>query len=121
MVLTTPNKKPLNTPTTALGFRNLAHCLSHTVAHKIRVVGETQGVYAPSTTVSEVTYMTKTNIDKKVVNLQELIAILGISKSTLYRLIDAGSFPKPFKLGVRLNAWRVETIETWLMTKGGAV
>lgn len=60
-----------------------------------------------------------TNIQKQVMNLNDVLAILGISKSTLYRLIDAGSFPKPFKLGVRLNAWRVETIETWLMNKGG--
>jgi predicted DNA-binding transcriptional regulator AlpA len=60
-----------------------------------------------------------TNIKKQVMNLNDVLALLGISKSTLYRLIDAGSFPKPFKLGVRLNAWRVETIETWLMAKGG--
>jgi len=64
---------------------------------------------------------TLNKIDKKVVNLQEVIATLGISKSTLYRLIGAGHFPKPFKLGMRLNAWRVETIETWLATQGGAV
>lgn len=62
-----------------------------------------------------------TNIQKQVMNLNDVLALLGISKSTLYRLIDAGMFPKPFKLGVRLNAWRVETIETWLMAKGGAV
>ncbi len=62
-----------------------------------------------------------TNIKKQVMNLNDVLALLGISKSTLYRLIDSGSCPKPFKLGVRLNAWRVETIETWLMAKGGAV
>ena len=65
--------------------------------------------------------MTKTTIDKKVVNLQEILTQLGVSKSTLYRLMEAGMFPKPFKLGVRLNAWRVETIEAWLEAKGGAV
>ena len=58
---------------------------------------------------------------KKVMNLNDVLATLGISKSTLYRLIDTGHFPKPFKLGLRLNAWRVETIETWLATQGGAV
>lgn len=65
--------------------------------------------------------MQTTKTDKKVVNLQEVLAQLGISKSTLYRLIKAGKFPKPFKLGMRLNAWRVETIEYWLATQGGAV
>jgi len=65
--------------------------------------------------------MTTTQIDKKVVNLQEILTMLGISKSTLYRSIASGNFPKPFKLGERLNAWRVETIEAWLAAKGGAV
>jgi predicted DNA-binding transcriptional regulator AlpA len=60
-------------------------------------------------------------INKKIFNLQEVLAILGFSKSTLYRLIGAGQFPKPFKLGLRINAWRVETIEAWLAAKGGAV
>jgi len=60
-------------------------------------------------------------ISKKVFNLQEVLATLGFSKSTLYRLIGAGQFPKPFKLGLRINAWRVETIEAWLAAKGGAV
>lgn len=60
-----------------------------------------------------------TNPNKKVMNLNDVLATLGISKSTLYRLIGAGHFPKPFKLGVRLNAWRVEAIEQWLMSKGG--
>lgn len=60
-------------------------------------------------------------IDKKVVNFQEVLAILGISKSTLYRLIDAGKFPAPFKLGERINAWRVETIEAWLNEQSPSV
>ena len=51
---------------------------------------------------------------KQVMNLRDVLMALGISKSTLYRLIDAGKFPAPFKLGERINAWRVETIEVWL-------
>lgn len=62
-----------------------------------------------------------TNTNKKVMNLNDVLATLGFSKSTLYRLIGAGQFPKPFKLGLRINAWRVETIEAWLAAKGGAV
>lgn len=60
-----------------------------------------------------------TTIPKQVMNLNDILTLLGISKSTLYRLIEAGKFPAPFKLGERLNAWRVETIETWLEAKGG--
>jgi prophage regulatory protein len=62
-----------------------------------------------------------TNTNKKVMNLNDVLATLGISKSTLYRLIGAGQFPKPFKLGERLNAWRVETIEAWLNAQSANV
>jgi prophage regulatory protein len=65
--------------------------------------------------------MTTIKIDKKVVNLQEILTMLGISKSTLYRSIASGNFPKPFKLGERLNAWRVETIEAWLNAQSANV
>jgi prophage regulatory protein len=60
-----------------------------------------------------------TNTNKKVMNLNDVLATLGISKSTLYRLISAGQFPKPFKLSERLNGWRVEVVEAWLMSKAG--
>jgi prophage regulatory protein len=60
-----------------------------------------------------------TNTNKKVMNLNDVLATLGISKSTLYRLIGAGQFPKPFKLSERLNGWRVEVVEAWLMSKAG--
>lgn len=58
--------------------------------------------------------LNSSNPIKKVMKLSDVLTALGISKSTLYRLIDAGKFPAPFKLGERLNAWRVETIEAWL-------
>jgi prophage regulatory protein len=63
----------------------------------------------------------KVNPVKRVMNLNDVLMTLGISKSTLYRLIGAGNFPKPFKLGERLNAWRVETIEAWLNAQSANV
>lgn len=58
----------------------------------------------------------------KVVKQAEITKMIGISKTTLWRMIQKGVFPAPFKLGERINAWRVETIEAWLneqSAKGG--
>jgi prophage regulatory protein len=56
----------------------------------------------------------------KVIHKQrDVLAMLGISKSTLWRMIQKGQFPKPMKLSERLNGWRTEVIESWLLTKGG--
>jgi prophage regulatory protein len=38
----------------------------------------------------------------------------NISLSTLYRWIDAGQFPKPFRLQDRTIAWDAEQIDRWL-------
>jgi prophage regulatory protein len=38
----------------------------------------------------------------------------GMSRSSVYRKIAKGSFPKPFKLGERAVAWRVGVIECWI-------
>ncbi|WP_179744940.1 helix-turn-helix transcriptional regulator [Paraburkholderia bryophila] len=38
----------------------------------------------------------------------------GLSRSTIYPRIKAGTFPAPVKLGMRSVGWRVSDIETFL-------
>jgi excisionase family DNA binding protein len=38
---------------------------------------------------------------------------LGISRSTLYRMIGAGDFPQPIKLG-RLSRWPLDELENYV-------
>lgn len=42
---------------------------------------------------------------------------LGFSKTTLLRMIRAGSFPPPTKLGKQISVWRVGDIRAWLNAK----
>jgi len=44
--------------------------------------------------------------------------ILPFSGATLWRKIRAGEFPKPMKLGPRINAWPVEVVRDWLAAHG---
>ena len=41
----------------------------------------------------------------------------GISKATIYRMMSAGEFPSPVRLGVRAVAWRSTDIEAWLASR----
>lgn len=40
--------------------------------------------------------------------------ILSISKTTLWKLVKLGKFPKPVKLSEGVTAWRVEDVRAYL-------
>ena len=48
-------------------------------------------------------------------------AVTGLSRSTIYKWMDEGSFPKPVKLGPRAVGWREEQIEAWIADRTGEV
>lgn len=44
-------------------------------------------------------------------------AITGLARSTIYKLIKAGTFPKPIQLTDRAVAWPSNQIELWVSEK----
>ena len=52
--------------------------------------------------------------EKIVYNFRDLEVCLGKSKSTLWRMIQAGQLPRPMRRGNHFLGWRKETINTWL-------
>ena len=59
--------------------------------------------------------MTK-NALLRVADLQEAI---GLSRSTVYRLVDSGELPAPFKIGGS-TFWRAATVERFLADREAA-
>mgnify|MGYP002637155548 FL=1 len=51
---------------------------------------------------------------KKLLRLQQVIERVALSKSTIYRGMDDGSFPRPLKLGSRMVRWLSEDIDNYL-------
>ena len=49
----------------------------------------------------------------------ELEKRLGLSRSSIYKMMDDGEFPRPFRIGRRAVGWRAEDIETWFETMQG--
>ena len=49
--------------------------------------------------------------------MADLVEMLGIPKTSLRRLVDAGSFPQPVRLGPRLIGWRASEVEEWLESR----
>lgn len=49
----------------------------------------------------------------------QVLVFVPISKSTLWRRIQAQTFPAPVKLSERVTVWRTEDIRRWIAEQGG--
>lgn len=56
-------------------------------------------------------------IEISMLNIKQVCTKCGLSRSTIYRLMNAGDFPKAVKLTAKRIAFRVEDIENWLATR----
>lgn len=52
---------------------------------------------------------------EKLLNLQEVTEITGISRPSIYVRIRSGNFPTPLKVGRNIK-WRVSQIDEWIAT-----
>ena len=48
----------------------------------------------------------------------QVLTFVPISKSTLWRRIQARTFPEPVKLSERVTVWRAEDIRRWIGQQG---
>lgn len=48
----------------------------------------------------------------------QVLGLVPISKSTLWRRVQDRSFPEPIKLSARITAWRAEDIRRWIDEQG---
>ena len=46
--------------------------------------------------------------------------MLGLSRSTIYRMMNDGEFLRPVVLGRRAVGWRAVDVETWIKQRDGA-
>ena len=49
-----------------------------------------------------------------LLRLPQVLAMVGLSKSTLYRKVKAGLFPAPIKLSGNLVVWKQEVVMKWI-------
>jgi prophage regulatory protein len=48
----------------------------------------------------------------------QVLRLIPISKSTLWRHVQARTFPQPVKLSQRVTAWRAEDVRSWIEQQG---
>ena len=50
----------------------------------------------------------------RILRIPEVSRATGLSRSTIFRLVQAGSFPPSVKLTARTIGWYSTDIETWI-------
>ena len=53
----------------------------------------------------------------KLMRRSEVEAAVGLSAATLYRLMSAGSFPRPIRVGAQAVRWRAEDVLAWIASR----
>ncbi len=54
------------------------------------------------------------NKSEKILRLERVLERTGLSRSTLYRKVNSGTFPRQLKISVRCAGWRETDVEGWL-------
>jgi len=49
--------------------------------------------------------------------MQRLQKVLDVSKSSIWKWVRLGKFPKPVKLSENITAWRASEVEEWAQSK----
>ena len=50
----------------------------------------------------------------RILRLKQVIAIVGLGKSSIYGKIQEGAFPPPIKLGTNASGWISTEIHEWI-------
>lgn len=53
------------------------------------------------------------NSQPRYLREKELLRVIPISKSTLWRKVALGTFPKPIKLSEKITVWKTDDVEDW--------
>jgi prophage regulatory protein len=54
------------------------------------------------------------NTASRILRLKTVLDRTGVSRSTLYRKIELGTFPKQVRISERCIGWREDDVERWL-------
>lgn len=56
-------------------------------------------------------------VGERFIRLDELISKTGLGRSTIYRMIDKGEFPKPINITSNKVAWLQSEVTEWMKSK----
>ncbi|GLO43962.1 helix-turn-helix transcriptional regulator [Pseudomonas putida] len=53
----------------------------------------------------------------RIIRMKEVVDLTGLARSTIYKYIAEGTFPKPVSLGDRCVGWVHSELHDWILAK----
>ena len=53
-------------------------------------------------------------IPDRIIRIKSVLAVTGLSRSTLYRKVKKGTFPPKFKISTQCSGWYESAVKTWM-------
>lgn len=50
----------------------------------------------------------------RILRRPEVLERIGLSRSSLYLMMDEGRFPRPLRIGRRAVGWKASAIDAWI-------
>jgi prophage regulatory protein len=47
----------------------------------------------------------------------EVLRMIGVSRTTLWRMVQAGAFPRPVRITDRIRGYLLEDVEAWMKAR----
>ena len=61
--------------------------------------------------------MTRSTQPLRLVRIREVIEMVGVSRATIYRWMDAGDFPRSIALDGNSIAWPEKSVQVWMESR----
>lgn len=58
--------------------------------------------------------------NEKILKLNQVIEIVGMSRSSIYLMVQRHDFPMPIKISVRSSGWLQSEVEQWIQARASA-
>ena len=72
------------------------------------------------TTTLPVVSQTRTATDDRLLRWPEVRRRTGLSRTTVWRLVQEGAFPAPRRLSANVVAWLASEIDAWIASRASA-
>ena len=56
-------------------------------------------------------------MEERLLKRREVEEITGLSRSTIYRMLNTGQFPQPVRIGPKTVRWRMSDIVKWMESR----